>query len=478
MARVFRVRELLERLNQTHLGYIRNSLPERYREPPVTVTQRYPAALLGVLPKGTNYLLLGVIAESVLRLSSDAITLDSLIAAVKVNCALDAVAESKVRKSKTTQQFIDCLVTTRRKMEEVLLPGAIEFEPRVASGRIEGHPDMKNATQIFEVKLTGLLDKNWAAFLAQVFAYGALCPEVTELYLVLPLQQRVVGFGIAAWTGRLGYLKALEGLCCSCGESREVTLEPGRRLCAEYNIGQHAAKYPRILDSLRPFTPRTPYQIFLGGPKNSHVAVRDDDIAASAADIAARELVLFVHSQYIINLCTKSDDDWNVKLLIKNLDVTRALGGRGVVVHVGKAVGKGVKEALENMRDALTRAIEHASPDCFILLETPAGQGTETLTGRTEFLDFVESFKDPRLRVCVDTCHVFACGHDPVEYIADATRRGLLKLVHFNDSLGDCGSCVDRHSFAGTGKIGIKVMTEVAKFCSEASVPMLFEVPV
>jgi deoxyribonuclease-4 len=93
-----------------------------------------------------------------------------------------------------------------------------------------------------------------------------------------------------------------------------------------------------------------------------------------------------------------------------------------------------------------------------------------------EFINFIESFDDKRIRMCLDTCHVFACGHKPIEYIQESLKKpGLLKLIHFNDSLGACGSCVDRHAYIGTGNIGMEGMTQIADLCSKAGLPMLVE---
>jgi deoxyribonuclease-4 len=204
--------------------------------------------------------------------------------------------------------------------------------------------------------------------------------------------------------------------------------------------------------------------------------VEDADLASALGFITKNNAKIYTHSQYIINLCAKTDD-WHVKLLIKNLQVTRAFGGKGVVVHVGKSTDQPLSEALEKMRVAIAAAIEHATPECPLLLETPAGQGTETLTDMAAFLDFVDSFKDKRLRICLDTCHVYACGHKPLEYIDAALKKsdGILQLIHFNDSLGACGSCVDRHAFVGTGNIGLEGMQQIAEACHKAHLPMIIE---
>lgn len=85
------------------------------------------------------------------------------------------------------------------------------------------------------------------------------------------------------------------------------------------------------------------------------------------------------------------------------------------------------------------------------------------------------SFNDPRFALCVDTCHVFANGHDPFEYLKASYQSGLLRLVHFNDSSTICGSCLDRHAYIGTGYIGAEKMERLSAFCSVIGVDMVIE---
>ena len=153
------------------------------------------------------------------------------------------------------------------------------------------------------------------------------------------------------------------------------------------------------------------------------------------------------------------------------------MGCRGVVVHVGKSTTQDLAVALENMKTNVRRALDAATPECPILLETPAGQGTETLKTYEEFVGFVKEINDPRLKICVDTCHVFACGHSPLEYIERMLKEdpGLLKLIHFNDSLGLCGSCVDRHAGIGLGKVGIEALAKIAEIGYKAGIPCVIE---
>jgi hypothetical protein len=45
-----------------------------------------------------------------------------------------------------------------------------------------------------------------------------------------------------------------------------------------YNIGCHLGKQPTLFDTVRSFPNTNPYQIFLSGPQNSNISVKEDDI--------------------------------------------------------------------------------------------------------------------------------------------------------------------------------------------------------
>ena len=476
-----RVRQILSKMDSVSMSTLRKLLPAKMPVPDID-THRYPSALLSAFPEGESYSILGFVAEHLLRLPSSEIDTKSLMKVVyELLPTFSKEAEAKVLKSKTTQPFLDCLVKTRKDLEKVLrsgeAEGALKFEDVISNGSVEGHPDIYNTTQIFEVKLTGMLKQNWTSFLLQVFAYGALMPSATDLYLVLPLQQTVWHADIRGWGKRAAFLEALTKWSTYQQTDGVEMAMKAALLYSLYHIGTHTGKQKQLLTTVAALGDYTkPYQIFLSGPQNSHIKTDDSDIAATLGFIGKMRAKIYVHSQYIINLCAKTDDNWHTDLLIRNLQITRAFGGKGVVVHVGKSVKQPLAEALEAMRTSIATAIEHATSDCPLLLETPAGQGTETLTDMKEFLDFVESFADPRLRICLDTCHVYACGVQPLDYIQAALQRpGLLKLIHFNDSHGGCGSCVDRHAATGTGKIGFKTMTLIADACAKADLPMLVE---
>ena len=475
-----RVREILSAMDTVTRASLKKLLPPAKTIPlPEVDTARYPSALLSNLPEGEAYSALGFIAEDLLRLPPAEITLDALICSMLTNApSTTDLAIQKVRVSKTTQPFLDCLIATRTKLDAVAR-GPIQGETTVSYDAVEGHPDARTETQIFEMKLTGLLKDNWQSFLFQVFAYGALDERVTDIYLVLPLQQTVWHYALSAWKNRTAYRDMMNEISKRQQKNTIMDVLLGAMIREEFRIGMHISKQKTLAKTIHSITDYAkPYQIFLGGPQNSKLKVSPIDLASTSSLIHKHNAQIYIHSQYIINLahCPEDSADWNTKLLKKNLAYGAAAGCKGVVVHVGKSTKQVYADALENMRKNITKALKYATPTCPLLLETPAGQGSEMLKDVTEFIEFVESFNDPRLRICLDTCHVFACGHSPMEYInAVAAKTDLLKLIHYNDSAAPCGSCVDRHAMMGTGHIGMDGMRAIAERCGGLGVPMVIE---
>ena len=490
----YRVRYILEHMDSQKRAELKKLLPSNTKLPEFSPA-KIPSGIISALPKEECYSILGIVAEEMLRLPSRDIDLEGLLSVLTLHAP--SLDEGKVKRSTTTQPFVDCLIETRKKMEAVIKAneGEMKYEEEVTGDCVEGHPDMWNKTQIFEVKCSGELNNPikksslWTSFVFQLFAYGSLRKEATDLYLVLPLQKEVIHYDIRKWEQRTAFRDFL-----SNWSKQEQTVGVANSLMAsvlihQCGIGCHTSKAKSLYETVLGIQDRTkPYQIFIGNPQQYSVNVKLEDCKKANDLIQQTKQQIFVHSPYLINLSTPESDPkgkLGLDCLCNSLDCAKAAGFKGVVVHVGKSTTQSISQAMETMRSNITKAIEHASVSCPLLLETPAGQGTELLTGREEFLDFVESFKDQRLRACIDTCHVFACcnpvdpakkGHNPLTYIEEALKRSnLVKLIHFNDSSEKCGACKDRHAFMGTGHIGLEQMTKIAYLCKTNNLPMVIE---
>jgi deoxyribonuclease-4 len=475
-----RVRNLLSNMNSVARAELKKLLPPRIKAPE-TEAIRYPNALLSIFQKEECYANLGYVAEELLRLSPSEITVEAACtAAKKWDPTLTEDLLNKVRLSKTTQPFLDHVIACRKKVDFVA-KGAIRYDEAVSYGGVTGHPDGRTDTQLFEVKMTGQLKENWVHFVFQIFAYGALAPEATDAYLVFPMQELLWHYDLTQWADRTKFRDLLNSTAQKRNANEVSDAFSGALIRELYFIGFHAKKEKSLVDTITNLSQMgsKPFQIFLGGPQSSRLQIADEELAGAAQAVQQTGVRLYVHSQYLINLCAEpgKQDDYHVGLLIKNLQYASAVGCKGVVVHVGKSTDKDPATAMQNMQANLKRALEYATPECPILLETPAGQGTETLTTYTEFVEFVLRFQDPRLRICVDTCHVFTCGHQPLEYISRLSQynKKLLKLIHYNDSATPCGARLDRHAFMGTGHIGMPKMTEIAEHCHVNKYPMVIE---
>lgn len=473
-----RVRQVLSSLFTLQKKELKGLLPPKLKLPEVEKDGKYPNALLQILPKDQRYSLLGCIAESMLRYTD--MNLDTLYEVVSTYISLTEADKKKLAKSKTTDEFLEGLRVTREKMDEISI-GDYEIEAEVGpinGGVVVGHPDFRTETQIFEVKLTGQLKQNWPDFLLQTFAYGSLDKKVKEVCIVLPLQETVWRYNIEKWSKRDEYVKYLEDKVGK-KDTEAAQLLAAQILMAMYKIGSHIGKQKKLADTIYTFPSYTaPYQIFLSGPQNSNVNINEYDLILTKNRILETGAKMYIHSPYLINLCQEpgSKDDFHVELLRKNLEYAVKAGARGVVVHVGKSCGRDEGKALENMYENVMKVLEYATEECPLLLETPAGQGTETLRKYEEFSEFVGLVEDKRFGICVDTCHVFACGHDPLDYIDKLIKENKKpKLIHYNDSQGCCGSCVDRHALPGVGKIGYEKMEAIAKRVYSEQIDALYE---
>jgi deoxyribonuclease-4 len=205
----------------------------------------------------------------------------------------------------------------------------------------------------------------------------------------------------------------------------------------------------------------------------------------SAYDIAP----VAVHIPYIINLATPIDGLYKKSIVAYTEDIARAdvLGIEYVVTHLGSHVGTGEDKGIERFSAALNQIINKTRLKTMILLENTAGSGScigyrfEHIKRMMDELDHPE-----RAGVCLDTAHTFESGYDI------KTKAGLektlkkfdkliglkkIKVVHFNDSLSELGSRVDRHQHIGKGNIGLAAMKRIINHPGLRDAAFIMETP-
>ncbi|HYZ52036.1 MAG TPA: deoxyribonuclease IV [Streptosporangiaceae bacterium] len=232
-------------------------------------------------------------------------------------------------------------------------------------------------------------------------------------------------------------------------------------------------------------------QVFAANPRSWATApgnpAQDEALRRHSAETG---LPVFVHAPYLINLGSPDEltASRSVSALAHALRRGEEIGARGVVVHTGSAVGGERDAALRRVASGLLPLLDKLGDDGpDVLLEPMAGQGQMLCADVSELEAYLDILgRHPKACVCVDTCHVFAAGHDltapggpaaMLDALMRAAGPGRVKLVHANDSAASCGSRRDRHANIGAGKIGTAPMRELLQHPALADVPFVVETP-
>ncbi|MGW0467317.1 deoxyribonuclease IV [Streptomyces sp. NPDC003027] len=200
----------------------------------------------------------------------------------------------------------------------------------------------------------------------------------------------------------------------------------------------------------------------------------------------------WVHAPYLINFGshTEATAERSVESLRHSLRRAREIGAKGVVVHTGSATGgRPREEALAQVRERMLPLLDeltHAD-DPFLLLESTAGQGFSLCSRTWDFGPYFDALDHhPRLGVCLDTCHIFAAGHDlagphgmvqTLDLLVETVGEGRLKLIHANDSKDVVGAHKDRHANIGAGHIGQEAFRTLMRHPATEGVPLVIETP-
>lgn len=233
-------------------------------------------------------------------------------------------------------------------------------------------------------------------------------------------------------------------------------------------VGAHINREKTIIKTMETITKNggNCLQLFVSNPRslslvniNNYISIADDIKAYSLK----HNFKTIIHSSYTINLARDfkngkravpiNDCPW-IQLLLHELYISYIIGSTGIIVHVGKHTTQSKEYGLENMRIAIEYIINELQKNeinAKIIIETPAGQGTELLTNLNDFIDFYNSFSNQQkkyLGICLDTAHIWAAGYELSEAYKIICNKNASDLIaiHLNNSKVAQGSNVDRHA--------------------------------
>jgi deoxyribonuclease IV len=175
------------------------------------------------------------------------------------------------------------------------------------------------------------------------------------------------------------------------------------------------------------------------------------------------------HALYLLNLASPKDDFYekSVAALSNTVDVACAIDADGVVFHIGSHLGAGVEVGLDRVCAAMRTVLDRCSETTWLLMENSAGAGGTIGRSVEELALLYERLDgDPRLGVCLDSCHLYVSGCDvtdeaALDAVLDELDREIgldrLRALHVNDAAAPLGSNRDRHANIGEGLLGKKL---------------------
>jgi deoxyribonuclease-4 len=231
-------------------------------------------------------------------------------------------------------------------------------------------------------------------------------------------------------------------------------------------------------------------QIFNQSPRMWKATVHSpESIAAFREAMSASPIdAVLIHAVYLLN-CASEDRDIrskSVASLAHSLRVGAEIGAAGVVLHPGSAKSGEVEGAIGRAGAAIAEALAE-SAGCELHLENTAGTGGTLGRSIEELAALLDaSGSDPRIGLCLDSCHLFASGYDIrtpagvrelVAGLSSAVGLERLRSLHLNDSQTALGANRDRHANIGAGELGEAGCTAFLSEPAFAELPCVLETP-
>lgn len=233
-------------------------------------------------------------------------------------------------------------------------------------------------------------------------------------------------------------------------------------------------------------------QVFASNPRGWAMPepnpAADEEFRSKAA---AMDIATYVHAPFLINLGSPTEGTYKNSLNSTAYSLRRGkdIGALGVVIHTGSAVDEGhVPNAWKQIHEGMMPILNALDDDApSLLLEPTAGQGQSLVKKLDDLENYLKALEyHPKVGICLDTCHVFAAGHDiakkggmteTLDLLVQIAGAERFQLVHANDSMDVCGALKDRHQNIGEGYIGVDPFKEMLKHPAVANAPLILETP-
>jgi len=180
--------------------------------------------------------------------------------------------------------------------------------------------------------------------------------------------------------------------------------------------------------------------------------------------------------------------------LLKNLYIAHIINALGIIIHSGKYIDNNINDAINYMYYSIKFLIKNIIKNkwnVLIYFELGSGSGTDIIITENnsliQFIKFYNKFKPKYkkyLKLCIDTCHIFAAGYDirnkkNIKKLLNEIKNDVeienVGLIHLNDSYYEYNSKKDRHCNIGDGYIGYNNLIYFIKKFKKYNIPIILE---
>ncbi|MDA8346020.1 MAG: deoxyribonuclease IV [Thermaerobacter sp.] len=194
------------------------------------------------------------------------------------------------------------------------------------------------------------------------------------------------------------------------------------------------------------------------------------------------------HLPYTVNPAGKDRVAEFARMVLReDIERASAFTGEFLNFHPGSHQGDGSEEGVARLIATLQEVMPEAEGDAMLLLETMSGQGSEVGATFAQIRTVFDAVPDPRLGVCLDSCHLFAAGYDlrtpegvarMVKELDEVVGLSRVRAMHLNDSKQPLGSHRDRHEKLGQGQIGRDGIQAILRNEFLRTLPIVLETPI
>ena len=209
------------------------------------------------------------------------------------------------------------------------------------------------------------------------------------------------------------------------------------------------------------------------------------------------ELKPVIHGSFYINLA--SENIFTEYLLCKEIKFCLNHKIRYYVVHMGKCSKKlklEHKDCIYNTIKLLVKTCKklnlHKNDKFNLCIELLCGESNDLLWDFTKLYKYFflheivkkqkKYFKN--LKICFDTCHVFASGYDIndiatfeklIHYISKTIKLNRIGLIHLNNSVFNLNERKDQHADINNGKMSTESMIYIFNYFKKLNIPLVLE---